>query len=239
MVAPPEVVRSVPAVALAVYAHPDDPEVSCGGTLARWASEGCDVHVLICTRGEKGSDDPSTDREELARVRAGEVAAAGEVLAVTRHVQLGIDDGELCNAGDLRGDIVRVVRAVVPEVVLCPDPTAVFFGDTYFNHSDHRAAGWAALDAISPAAANPHYFPDAGPPHKVREVFLSGTLEPNAWVDIGDVLDAKIRALRCHASQLGDNRDWVDGALRQRAEEAGSRAGLRYAEEFRRLTLAT
>ena len=70
-----ELVDAVPARVLAVYAHPDDPEISCGGTLARWARDGAEVHVLICTRGEKGSPDPDQDPEELARLRMQEVAS--------------------------------------------------------------------------------------------------------------------------------------------------------------------
>ena len=95
-----------------------------------------------------------------------------------------------------------------PDAVLCPDPTAVYFGDRYFNHRDHRVTGWATLDAIAPAAGNPHYFPEQIAEglavHQVRDVYLSGTLEPNCWVDIGDTLERKIDGLFCHASQLAD-----------------------------------
>jgi len=71
-----------PDRALAIYAHPDDPEVGAGGTLARWIDEGCEVHILVCTRGEKGTTDASLDPDVLAEVRAGESAAAAEVLGV-------------------------------------------------------------------------------------------------------------------------------------------------------------
>src|SRR5258707_14735752 len=74
-----ELVETVPASALAVYAHPDDSEVSCGGTLARWAAAGCAVHVVVCTRGDKGSSDPSVRPDQLAKRRAKEGAAAGKV----------------------------------------------------------------------------------------------------------------------------------------------------------------
>src|SRR5258707_11040589 len=84
-----ELVDTVPASALAVYAHPDDSEVSCGGTLARWAAGGCQVHVVVCTRGDKGSSDPSVKPDQLARRRAKEVSAAGKVLGVSGHDLLG------------------------------------------------------------------------------------------------------------------------------------------------------
>jgi LmbE family N-acetylglucosaminyl deacetylase len=226
-----------PARALAVYAHPDDPEISCGATLARWAAAGTDVHVLVLTRGEKGSKDPADDPEELARRRAGEMAAAGEVLGLSGREQLAVGDGELTNSPEVREPIVAAIRRTRPDVVVCPDPTAVIFGDTYFNHADHRIAGWAALDAVSPAAGNPHYFPGAGPPHAVPTVLLSGTLEPNVWVDVTATLDAKVDALLCHASQLEGTADFFRTVLQGRAEAEGATAGVRYAESFRRLRL--
>ncbi len=232
-----ELLATVPARALAVYAHPDDPEISCGATLAAWATGGAEVHVLTCTRGDKGSPDPATDPDELARRRAGEVAAAAAVLGLAGHDQLDIDDGEIENTGVVRERIVAVVRRVRPEVVICPDPTAVIFGDTYFNHRDHRMVGWATLDAVAPAAGNPHYFPDAGPAHQVSSVLLSGTLEPNVWVDVAATLDTKVAALACHRSQLGsEGEEWLRAVIGARAEGDGRAVGARHAEGFRRLT---
>jgi LmbE family N-acetylglucosaminyl deacetylase len=232
-----ELVDTIPARVLGVYAHPDDPEISCGGTLARWAKEGSEVHVLICTRGEKGSPDPKQDPDELAATRKQEMAAAAEVLGLAGHRSLENDDGELENTPDLRRHIVSVIREVKPEVVVCPDPTAVFFGNSYYNHHDHRATGWATLDAVAPASGNPHYFPEAGPTHHVRAAYLSGTMEPDVWIDISDTLDAKVEALFRHTSQLTETGEFFRAFLRERAEEAGRAAGVRYAEGFRRLTL--
>ncbi|MGI8983623.1 MAG: PIG-L deacetylase family protein [Acidimicrobiales bacterium] len=227
-----------PARALAVYAHPDDPEISCGATLARWAAAGAAVHVLVLTRGEKGSHDPSADLAALAGRRRAEMEAAGAVLGLAGRAQLSIDDGELVNDAGVRSEIVAAIRRTRPEVVVCPDPTAVIFGDSYFNHSDHRVAGWATLDAVSPAAGNPHYFPAAGRAHPVGSVLLSGTLEPNVWVDVSASLDAKVDALLCHASQLDGSEELFRDVLRARAEAEGAAAGVRYAESFRRLTLS-
>src|SRR3954463_3134265 len=232
-----ELVDTVPASALAVYAHPDDAEISCGGTLARWSAAGSAVHVLVCTRGDKGSSDPDIDPDELAHRRAGESAMAAGVLGLAGHHSLGIPDGELDNTNDVRRAIVAVVREVRPEVVVCPDPTAVIFGDRYFNHHDHRAAGWSTLDAVAPAAGNPHYFPGTGDVFQVNNVFLSGTLEPNVWVDVTKSLEVKIDALFCHQSQLSDTSEWFRAFVRERAEESGRVAGVRYAEGFRRLAL--
>jgi LmbE family N-acetylglucosaminyl deacetylase len=71
-----------PQRALAVFAHPDDPEVACGGTLARWAGEGAEVHLVVVNAGDKGSFDAGTDPAVLAEERAGEVVAAAEVLGL-------------------------------------------------------------------------------------------------------------------------------------------------------------
>ena len=118
----------------------------------------------------------------------------------------------------------------------------MFFGDGYFNHRDHRVTGWATLDAIAPAAGLPHYFADQLAEglsvHHVASVYLSGTLEPNFWVDISDQLERKIDALFCHASQLTETGEWFRDFLRTSAEEAGRAAGVSYAEGFRRLTFA-
>jgi LmbE family N-acetylglucosaminyl deacetylase len=226
-----------PARALAVYAHPDDADVSCGGTMARWAAEGAEVHVVICTSGDKGSSDPTTDPAELSRRRAGEAAAATRALGLAGHHLLGHPDGEIDNDRSFRGELVGLIRRLRPQVVACPDPTAVFFGARYFNHRDHREVGWATLDAVLPAAASPHYFPEQGPPHQVDAVYLSGTLEPDALVDISDFVEVKAEALLCHESQLGETGEWLRQVVRQRAEDAGRAAGVPYAEGFRLLRL--
>jgi LmbE family N-acetylglucosaminyl deacetylase len=228
-----ELVERAPASALAVYAHPDDPEVGCGGTLARWANAGADVHVVICTAGDKGAVDASVDPARLVTVRAAEVERACAALGVAGHTLLGHPDGEIDQVS-LRRQVVALVRRRRPEVVLCPDPTAVYFGQHYFNHRDHRAVGWATMDALAPDARSPLYEPEAGPPHRVEVVYLSGALEPDVWVDIGISVEAKTAALACHASQLTD-AEALSAVVRARAEEGGRSAGVRYAEGFRRV----
>ena len=230
-------VTGVPDRVLAVYAHPDDPDISCGGTLARWAAAGCAVTVVLCTRGEKGSLDPAADPSELAALRTEEGAAADRALALPARSILGFGDGEIDEA-QLRATLVGEIRRVRPDVLLCPDPTAVFFGNHYMNHRDHRTVGWAALDAASPAAAAPLYFPEAGPAHQVGAVLMSGTLTVDAWVDVSSTLDAKIAAVTCHRSQLRDDPDAIAAAVRRRGEEAGRQAGVGAAEGFRYLRLA-
>ena len=233
----PELLEDASGSVLAVYAHPDDPDVSCGGTLARWARAGADVHVLICTDGDKGTTDPDVDPGELARRRAVEAAEAAAVLGIAEQHFLGYPDGELVDDTALRAALVGWVRTLRPGVVLGPDPTAVFFGEDYFNHRDHRVIGFALLDALSPAAALPHYFPEAGPAHQAETALLSGTLEPTVWVDVSDTIEDKAAAVACHRSQFADDGEWARRAVRERALEDGRRAGVPFAEGFRRLRL--
>jgi len=227
----------VPDRVLAVYAHPDDADVACGATLAKWADAGSEVHLLLLADGGKGTSDPSVDPSELAKTRAQEVAMAGEVLGLSSVEILGIEDGMIPEQSDLIEVLVARIRAIKPTCVVGHDPTAVFFGSVYVNHRDHRAAGWALLDAASPAAGQPHYFPEAGAPHRVRDLLLSGTLEADAFVDVSSTIDQKVTAVTAHGSQLPGDHEWIRSSVRQRAEEVGRSVGVAFAEGFRHLVL--
>lgn len=230
--------EEIPTRALAIYAHPDDPDISCGGTLARWAAAGCEVEILLCTKGEKGSTDPADKPAAVARRRGEEAKRANQILGVSRQHRLERPDGEFENDLSSREEIVAVVRASRPEVVVCPDPTAIFFGSHHFNHRDHREVGWAALDSVAPAASSPLYFPRAGEVHQVRTVLMSGSLQPDLWVDVSDQIETKVRAVACHESQLTDSTDLFASVVRDGARAAGNLVGRPYAEAFRRLELA-
>jgi LmbE family N-acetylglucosaminyl deacetylase len=224
-----------PARALAVYAHPDDPEVSCGGTLAHWAGAGADVRLVVVNAGDKGSPDAATDPADLTERRAREVDAAAGVLGLAGVERMGLPDGEVTNDLELRARLVGLIRTHRPDIVVCPDPTAVFFGDSYVNHRDHREVGWAVVDAVAPAAASPLYFPETGPPHQVAGLLLSGTFEPDVWVDISDSLELKVAAVQCHESRVGGDPALVAELLRTRTAESGAQVGVSHAESFRHL----
>ncbi len=155
-----------------------------------------------------------------------ELESSSALIGLTSVENLGFPDGELTDSDDFRRTLVERVRALRPDVVCGHDPTAVFFGQDYFNHRDHRIAGAALLDAVAPAAALPHYFPDAGPPHQVSTVLLSATLEPDEWVDISDTIEAKASAVECHRTQFAGQDGWAGEAVRRRAAEEGRRAGV-------------
>ncbi|MEY2423829.1 MAG: hypothetical protein QOI95_3896 [Acidimicrobiaceae bacterium] len=224
-----------PTRALAIFAHPDDPEVACAGTLAAWVAAGCDAHLVIANAGDKGS---GPNPQKLARVRRAEAEEAAKVLGLASLEALSYPDGELENTSELRGQLIGLIRSLRPDVVIAPDPTAVFFGDSYVNHHDHRALGWAVLDIIGSMTGGALYVPEAGPPHQVSTLLLAGTLEPDTWVDIGSSLDKKLAALRCHVSQLDGGEDVVADLVEARAADAGRAAGVRHAEGFRRLSFS-
>ena len=229
--------EETPGVVLAVYAHPDDADVACGGSLARWAKAGAAVHLIICTDGGKGTVDPAVLPADLANARAAELQESSALIGSASVENLGFPDGELTDSTDFRRTLVARVRALRPDVVCGHDPSAMFFGQDYFNHRDHRILGTALLDAVAPAAALPHYFPDAGPAHQVATVLLSGTLAPDEWVDVSDTIDSKVAAVECHRTQFAGEAGWAGEAVRLRAAEEGRRIGVAHAEGFRRLNL--
>jgi LmbE family N-acetylglucosaminyl deacetylase len=238
--------QSVPAPSqgpvLAVFAHPDDAEISAGGTLARWCSEGREVHLLVLTNGDRGSEDPEQDRAELARTRVAETNDAARLLGLAGATVLGTHDGELLNTLEVQSDIARAVRRVRPSIVLTCDPTAWFFGNRYFNHSDHRTAGAVTLDAVFPGAGNPHFFADqlieGLSVWKVPEMWLGWTLEPNHYQDVTGFVDLKLKALAEHRSQVqGGMLGFFEEWLPSEAEENGRKIGVQHAEAFRVLQL--
>src|SRR5919106_3853684 len=78
---------------LGVFAHPDDAEIAAGGSLAKWASEGRQVHLLVLTNGDRGSQDPEEDRAELARTRLVETEDAARLLSLAGVTVLATHDG--------------------------------------------------------------------------------------------------------------------------------------------------
>lgn len=229
-----------PKRVMVIMAHPDDPEFFTGGTIALWTREGAEFTYLILTNGNKGSDDPAMTPEQLATLRQEEQRAAASRLGVKTIIFLDQPDGELQATLQLRQRVVREIRRHRPDIVICPDPSAYYFGNTYLNHPDHRAAGQVALEAIFPAARNAMYHPellDEGlRPHAVHEIYLAGAAQPDRWVDITDVMDAKIEAIRSHASQLPDPESTLE-RVRQRAEAVDEYGRRVYREGFHYLKI--
>ena len=227
---------------LGIYAHPDDAEISAGGTMAKWVAAGRDVHLLVLTNGDRGSNDRSRDRAELASTRLRETEAAAEVLGLASVRSLGIPDGELANTQDVREAVIRRIREVRAETVVSVDPTAWFFENRYYNHSDHRTAGEIALDAVFPGAGNPHYFSEhleeGLDVSEVHDIWLGWTNESNHIEDVSGYFETKIAAFAKHESQLTEGIAFFEEFLAKEAVELGEKIGASHAEDFRVLDLS-
>jgi len=230
----------LPAVALAIAAHPDDVEFGCGATLAKWAAAGCVVHHVVCTDGSKGTWDPHADTAALVVTRQREQRAAAAALGATGEVVfLGWPDGELDSGLRQRWEIAYWIRKLQPDVVLGHDPWK-----RYRLHPDHRHAGWLACDGIV-AARDPHFFPEQElAHHRPTTLLLWEADEPDHAEDVSDHVDTKLIALEAHASQFESTMKATDDeqlvAFRQRVRtrlaQHGERAGVGAAELFKRIT---
>jgi LmbE family N-acetylglucosaminyl deacetylase len=223
--------------ALVLFAHPDDGEYMCGGTVALWALEGTAVHYVVVTDGSAGSNEPGVTREEVAAIREREERAAAELLGVASLTFLGFRDGELEVNLETRRAVAREVRRFRPKVLIAPDPSRLWSSRGYINHSDHRAAGQLALCAVMPDAPTRLQFPElleeGFEPYGVPNLWLASE-EPDGYVDITKTIDLKIEALARHSSQgAEDSEPWV----RERARELGGLSGVEYAEAFRTFAL--
>jgi LmbE family N-acetylglucosaminyl deacetylase len=230
-----------PKVVLGIAAHPDDLDFGAGGTLAAFAKQGAAVYYLQLTDGGKGSSDPHMTSDRIRDIREQEQHDACNIIGGKEVHFLRHPDGELSVTLELKEQIVRVIRSLKPDVVITTDPTMVY-DERYgiINHTDHRAAGQAALDAVYPLArdhlAFPHLAKEGLAPHKVKTVLLTNFSHHNFYVDIANVLDIKLAAVRAHASQIKDladpNKMFTDVAARN-----GQAANCTYAEGFVRLDM--
>ena len=222
---------------LVVMAHPDDVDFGAAGTVATWTEQGIDVVYCIVTDGEAGGSDRAVSRADMAALRREEQTAAAKVLGVTELHFLGHPDGRLHPTLDLRRDIARVIRMVQPTRVLTQSPERSF-QRIYASHPDHLAAGEATLCAVYPDSRNPFSFPellDEGlEPWVVPEVWMMVGTAHNNWVDITDVFDRKVDALRAHPSQtahMENLADFLRGWAVAQAQAGGLPEG-RLAEGF-------
>jgi LmbE family N-acetylglucosaminyl deacetylase len=219
---------------MVLFAHPDDAEIMCGGTVAAWIAQGCEVHYVVITDGSAGSNEPGVTREELRPIREREQRAAADALGVKSVTFLGEVDGMLEANLDTRRKVCREVRRLRPDVIVAPDPSALWIGSGYVNHTDHKRAGELALTAVMPDAPTRPMFPellDEGlEPFEVPALYLSQE-RGELVVDITDTIDAKLAALACHASQLDMER--VEPWIRRTGEEVAAASPFRYGEGFK------
>ncbi len=224
--------------ALVITAHPDDVDFGASGTIALWTRAGIEVTYCICTDGDAGGFDPSVHRHEIPRIRREEQTAAASVLGVDDLHWLGYPDGQLEVTIPLRRDLARVIRKVRPHRVVCQSPQRSW-ERIYASHPDHLAAGTAAMAAIYPDARNPFAHPellaDEGlEAWGIAETWVMAHPTNDHTVDITDVFDVKLAALRAHESQTSHMED-LEGMLRQWYGANAVAAGLpegRLAERF-------
>jgi len=221
---------------LVIVAHPDDADFGPAASIAGWIRAGTVARLICCTSGDAGADDPRTDPLELAALRETEQRAAAARVGYEDVTFLHQPDGALANDLVVRRQLVRAIPAFRPDAVATPDPTILITQTGHVQHTDHRAAAMAAVDAVYPAARNAMAFPDLAideglEPHSVRWLYFFWTDRPNAWVDVTDTLEVKIAALREHASQLRQPAELED-RIREWARAEGERAGVGAAESF-------
>jgi LmbE family N-acetylglucosaminyl deacetylase len=224
-----------PERVLVVMAHPDDADFTAAGSVALWAGQGADCVYLLCTDGNKGSDDPAMTPERLAPIRRAEQRAALARLGGRDVWCLGYEDGVLEPSLALRRAIAAAICRFRPDVVVCQDPTTYFFGSEYVNHPDHRAAGEAALAAVFPTARNrlifPDLFRDGLEPWAVSAIYLVASQQADTWIDVTTTFEQKLAALAEHKSQF--TIDQVEPFVRRWGAENGQTLGVPYAEAFR------
>jgi len=221
---------------MVIVGHPDDADFGPAGTASAWIAAGSKGWLVCCTSGDAGGEDPNLDPVELARAREEEQRQAANVVGYDGVTFLHQPDGALVNDLAVREMLVREIRTFRPDAVVCGDPEVVIHTGGSVNHTDHRAAAIAAVDAVYPAARNPMAFPALArgglAAHRVHRMYLMWTNSPDAWIDVSATAERKIEALRCHASQLHDP-EAVFTRVRARMADAGARIGTAAAEAYR------
>lgn len=217
---------------LAVGCHPDDLEIGCGGTLARYAAAGHAVTMCIAANGNMGHAIIPPD--ELRRIRAGEVQDAARELGVREAVILDANDLEVdSNRPELVHKLVDLIRRVQPEVIITHSP------EDYMK--DHVETSRLTFDA-SFTASIPHYLTPTPGVAAITPLYYMDNLAgvnflPSEYVDISATVEQKLRALDCHSSQVKwmrdhDGIDFLD-FVRTTAKFRGLQCGAPYAEGFR------
>ncbi|HIL30257.1 MAG TPA: PIG-L family deacetylase, partial [Dehalococcoidia bacterium] len=227
-----------PKKVLVITPHPDDADFWCSGTIAKWLGDGATVRYVLCTDGGKGTTDPNISSADLSKLREQEQADAVEALGVQELVLLHHPDGSLEDDDELRRELVRQIRQVQPDVVLCPEP----YRKNLAWHRDHRIAGQVALDAVFPCARDHLHFVelwrDEGlEPHKTPTMLFWGTENADTTIDITESMDAKIKAVAAHKSQMdGRSLKEIEDFVRERAQVSEGGSGKEYVEAFRKVT---
>lgn len=228
MTAPPAA-ESAPLDILAVVAHRDDAELTCGGTLIKAARLGRRTGVLDLTQGEMGT-------RGSAELRAAEASRAAEILGLAARENLGLPDAGIVNTPETRAQLARLIRRFRPRVVIAPSP--------WGRHPDHRVAAELVRDACFVAGLR-RLDPGSEPhrPHKVIHciTYREDAVKPTFVVDISEEFERKMDAIRCYDSQFDGvtqagevypTGEPLYDVIRHQAAHYGSLIRRRYGEPF-------
>ncbi len=183
---------SEPVDLLAIAAHRDDVELTCGGTLAKAVRAGHRVGIIDLTQGEMGT------RGDAA-TRAAEAERAAKTLGVALRLNAGMRDAQLTNDEPSREAIVALIRRTKPKVVILPFPVG--------RHPDHRVAAELGRDACYLAGLAKYAPGKGGEAHRPYKLlyalaYREDPVKPTFVVDISAVFEKKMEAIRCYSSQF-------------------------------------
>ncbi|MBZ0203836.1 MAG: PIG-L family deacetylase [Ignavibacteria bacterium] len=188
-------------VILAVSAHPDDIEFSCGGTMFKYEELGFEIYFAVATNGENGFKIAHKPKAERIKIRHKEQLKAAGVLGVKKVFFLNQRDCHLEYTEGLRTKLVKIIKEVEPDIIFSFDPANKSFESINLNHRDHRIIAEAVFDAVF-AARNRYAYP--GNPHAVSFFHFFGPDKPNYFENITKYIDCKIKLIEAHRSQFDD-----------------------------------
>lgn len=217
---------------LLVMAHPDDPELSCGGSIAKWALKD-NIFILLMTSGEKGDWKRDSSIYDTGSRRENEAKRSAELLGVKKVIFLRHPDGMLKQVKTLGLEIAGIIRKLKPNIIITHDLWTRHF------HPDHRVTAGAVMESIM-IARDWHFsrfLTELGlTPHRPEELLLTHTDRPNLINDISETIENKIKAIKIHKIQLKHWENW-ESRIREYARKNAEGENFKYGESFYRMKL--
>jgi bacillithiol biosynthesis deacetylase BshB1 len=210
---------------LAIAAHPDDIEITCGGLLIRMADLGYTTGILDLTRGEMGT-------KGTPETRMAEAAEAARIMCLSARENAGLPDGRLALDDESRAIVAGFIRRLRPKLCIIPPGSQ--------RHPDHNAAGEIAYAGIFVAGLK--QFPTEGEPHRPDRILYATSFhehKPSFYVEITDQFERKLKAVAAYHSQFAEGAPKIyvpDQDLEQFmtfwARAYGSKCDVKYAEAY-------
>jgi len=214
-------------IRLIIMAHPDDPELACGGTVAKWAKKDT-ISYIIVSSGEKGTRSKYVSPFMIAKKREDEAKKSARFLGVKKIIFLRHPDGLVGSSENLALELATLMRHIKPHTIVTHDLWYRQF------HPDHRATAAAVITAIM-ITRDWHFYPFLSEiglrPHRPKQLLMTPTDKPTLVSDITDTFKKKIEAIAIHKSQLKQLPKWKK-RITQRAERDGRISNFKYGEGF-------